>query len=369
MAPSNLAPPAESEETASTTSVLIGVDTHRDFHVAVAISSHGATLGEMHLPACTSGYEALLDWAMELGAGLSCSILFGIEGTGSYGAGLSRHLQAAQCSVLEVNRPNRQTRRQRGKDDSIDAEVAARSLLAGTATAVAKSGNAEAEMLRVLKGTRDSAMRCRTRAITQLKALLIAAPAELRESLQNHDAADLVKHCLRLGAELVNSPLVATSLAMRSLAERIRHLEQELATLGLELDRITQAVAPGLRAAQGIGPDNAAALLIAAGDNPERLRSEAAFAALCGASPIPASSGKSQRHRLNRGGNRQANCALFRIALTRLRWDQATKAYAERRTGEGKSKREILRCLKRFIAREVYRLLKGQTALSTAAVS
>jgi transposase len=157
----HLAPPAEPEETASTTSVLIGVDTHRDFHEAVVISSHGSTLGEMHLPACTSGYEALLDWAMELGAGLSCSILFGIEGTDSYGAGLSRHLKAPQCSVLEVNRPNRQTRRQRGKDDSIDAEV---------------------EMLRVLEGIRDSAMRCCTRAITQLKALLIAAPAELREA-------------------------------------------------------------------------------------------------------------------------------------------------------------------------------------------
>jgi hypothetical protein len=137
-------------------------------------------------------------------------------------------------------------------------------------------------------------------------------------------------------------------MAMRFLAQRIRHLEQELMVLGRQLDRITQAIAPDLRAAQGIGPDNAAALLIAAGDNPQRLRSEAAFAELCGASPIPASSGTRQRHRLNRGGNSQANCSLFRIALNRLRWDPATKAYAERRTAEGKSKREILRCLKTF---------------------
>lgn len=366
MARSNLTSTAEPGEDPSPAPVFIGVDTHRDFHVAVALSLQGALLGEMHLPACTSGYEALLDWGLELAGGRAASLVFGIEGTGCYGAGLSRHLQAAECRVHEVNRPNRQTRRQRGKDDAIDAEAAARSLLAGTATAVAKTGNAEAEMLRVLKSTRDSAVRCRTRAITQLKALLIVVPAELRETLQHLDIVDLVSRCLHLNQEVATSPWKAACLAMRSLAERIRHLEQELVVLGRELDRITQAVAPGLRAAQGIGPDNAAALLIAAGDNPERLRSEAAFAALCGASPIPASSGTRQRHRLNRGGNRQANCALFRIALNRLRWDSATKAYADRRTAEGKSKREILRCLKRFIAREVYRLLREQS-LSPAA--
>jgi transposase len=361
MASTNVASAAEPVEDPGPALVFIGVDTHRDFHVAVALGLQGAILGEMHLPAQTAGYEALLDWALELADGRPGSLVFGIEGTGCYGAGLSRHLQAADCLVREVNRPNRQTRRQRGKDDAIDAEAAARSLLAGTATAVAKTGNAEAEMLRILKSTRDSAVRCRTRAITQLKALLIVVPAQLRETLQHLDTPKVVRRCLHLNDEVATSPLTAACLAMRSLAERIRHLEQEFAVLGRELDRITKAVAPGLRAAQGIGPDNAAALLIAAGDNPERLRSEAAFAALCGASPIPASSGTRQRHRLNRGGNRQANCALFRIALNRLRWDPATKAYADRRTSEGKSKREILRCLKRFIAREVYRLLQAQS--------
>jgi len=368
MARTNLASSLQPGGDPGPVSVFIGVDTHRDFHVAVALSLQGSLLGEMHLPACMAGYEALLDWALELAEGRATSLLFGIEGTGCYGAGLSRHLQAAQCSVREMNRPNRQTRRQRGKDDAIDAEAAARSLLAGTATAVAKAGNADAEILRVLKSTRDSAVRCRTRAITQLKALLIVVPAELREALQHLDTAELVNRCLDRNEEVATSPLTAARLAMRTLAERIRHLEQELIVLGRQLDRITQAVAPGLRAAQGIGPDNAAALLIAAGDNPQRLRSEAAFAALCGASPIPASSGTRQRHRLNRGGNRQANCALFRIALNRLRWDPATKAYAERRTAEGKSKREILRCLKRFIAREVYRLLQAGS-LRPAAMS
>jgi len=211
-------------------------------------------------------------------------------------------------------------------------------------------------------------VRCRTRAITQLKVILIVVPAELREALQHLDTAELVNRCLDLNEEVATSPLTAARLAMRALAECISHLEQQLMVLGRQLDRITQAVAPALRSAQGIGPDNAAALLIAAGDNPQRLRSEAAFAALSGASPIPASSGTRQRHRLNRGGNRQANCALVRIGLNQLRWDPATKAYAEIRTAEGKSKPEILRCLKRFIAREVYRLLQAGS-LRPAAMS
>jgi transposase len=266
-------------------------------------------------------------------------------------------LQTAGCQVREVNRANRQARRQRGKDNSIDAELAARALIAGTASAIAKTRNAEAEMLRILKSTRDSAVRCRTKAITQLKALLISAPAHLRESLERLSTADLIVRCQLNPGSDVCCTASATSRALHVLATRIHHLEQEIADLGHDLDRITQAVAPTLRAAQGIGADNAAALLIAAGDNPERLRSEAAFAALCGAAPIPASSGNRNRHRLNRGGNRQANCALFRIALTRLRWDPRTKAYAQKRIEEGKTKREILRCLKRFIAREVYRML------------
>jgi len=356
MALSTLAPPLQSTQTLEP-AVFIGVDTHRDFHVAVALNRQGALLGEMHLPARIVGYEALLDWASELIDTHGSGLLFGIEGTGSYGAGLCHALQEAGCEVREVNRPNRQARRQRGKDDSIDAELAARALVAGTATAVAKTSNGEVEMLRILKGTRDSAVRCRTRAITQLKALVISAPAELRESLEHLATADLVLQFSLAETPDVTCPYTAASRALQALAARIHHLEQEIAGLGQELDRLTHLVAPDLRAAQGIGADNAAALLIAAGDNPERLRSEAAFAALCGAAPVPASSGNRNRHRLNRGGNRQANCPLFRIALSRLRWDPRTKAYAEKRTADGKSKREILRCLKWFIAREVFRLL------------
>jgi len=365
MASSTLAPPSETVAVL-TQSIMVGVDTHRDFHVAVALNSQGSFLGEMHLPACTAGYEALLEWSLELVSNHRPGLLFGIEGTGSYGAGLSRYLQSAGHQVREVNRPNRQARRQRGKDDSIDAEQAACALLAGTATAVAKTSNAEAEILRMLKRTRDSAVRCRTRAISQLKAFLIAAPAELRETLQHLPFDELLVRCRQLPAAVIDSPCSAANLALRSIAERICHLQGEIEGLGQELDRITRTVAPDLRAAQGIGADNAAALLIAAGDNPERLRSEAAFAALCGACPIPASSGNRTRHRLNRGGNRQANCALFRIAMSRLRWDPATKAYAQKRSGEGKTKREILRCLKRFIAREVYRLLLSHPSESNA---
>jgi hypothetical protein len=235
MALSTLAPPVRVDITPEP-AVFIGVDT-RDFHVAVALNGQGAVLGEMHLPARSAGYEALLDWTGEL-AGADCTdLLFGIEGIGSYGAGLCHFLQIAGCQVREVNRPNRQARRQRGKDDSIDAELAARALIAGTASAIAKTRNAEAEMLRIRKSTRDSAVRCRTKAITQLKALLISAPAHLRESLEQLSTADLIVRCqLNPGSDVCCSAS-ATSRALHVLATRIHHLEQEIADLGHDLDR------------------------------------------------------------------------------------------------------------------------------------
>ena len=337
--------------------VLIGVDTHKDQHVAVALDRHGAVLGHLQIPATSKGYQTLLDWATSHGALQPADLLVALEGSGSYGAGLCRHLLAAGCSVREVCRPNRQLRRQHGKDDWIDAEIAARSLLAGTATAEPKASDGPVEMLRLLKSTKDSAVHARTRAINQLKALLVTVPAALREQLQTLGNKELLQRCAQLRPGAIATPLAAARLALRSLARRIQQLSAEIEALVLQLDAITNELAPQLKAAKGIGTDNASALLIAAGDNPQRLRSEAAFASLCGVAPMPASSGKTHRHRLNRGGNRQANSALYRIALIRLRWDEATRAYAERRTAEGKSKLEIIRCLKRFIARQVYRLL------------
>ena len=342
--------------------VLIGVDTHKDQHVAVALDRHGAVLGHLQIPATSKGYQTLLEWAVGHGALQPADLLVALEGSGSYGAGLCRHLLAAGCSVREVSRPNRQLRRQHGKDDWIDAEMAARSLLAGTATAEPKASDGPVEMLRLLKSTKDSAVHARTKAINQLKALLVTVPAALREQLQNLRNKELLQRCAQLRPGAITTPLdaarlAAARLALRSLARRIQQLSAEIEALVLQLDAITNELAPQLKAAKGIGTDNASALLIAAGDNPQRLRSEAAFASLCGVAPMPASSGKTHRHRLNRGGNRQANSALYRIALIRLRWDEATRAYAERRTAEGKSKLEIIRCLKRFIARQVYRLL------------
>jgi transposase len=212
---------------------------------------------------------------------------------------------------------------------------------------------------------KDSATEGKTCAINQIKALLVTAPAALRERLGNLTRRPLIDACAALRPGVVDGPMAAAKRALRTLARRIQSLEQEIEVLLSDLKSLTQAFCPGLRQAYGVGVDSAATLLTAAGDNPERFGSDAGFAALCGVSPLPASSGKTNRHRLNRGGNRQANAALRRVAVVRLRWDKQTKAYATRRTGEGLSKPEILRCLKRFIAREVYRILLGSPPVRT----
>jgi len=334
--------------------VIIGVDTHKDEHVAVAIDERGALLGQFGLAATAVGYADLEAWALSLGP----VIAFGVEGTGSYGAGLARSLAGRDHTVIEVNRPDRSTRRRVGKSDPIDAEMAARSVLAGVATGQPKSGDDYVEMIRMLKVAKDSAVRARTQAINQIKALIVTAPQELRVSLTGDSTHKLVARCLALRPGSLTTPTAAAKHALRSLARRHQQLGAERDDLAAQLDVLTATTAPMLRATFGIGVDTAAALLVAAGDNPQRLRSEPAFAALCGTNPIPASSGKSQRHRLNRGGNRQANAALHRIAVVRLRWHQPTKDYADRRTTEGKTKPEIIRCLKRYIAREVYAILQ-----------
>lgn len=341
--------------------VLIGVDTHRDIHVAVALAPNGGWLGEHRIPTTRKGYDDLISWTEQFGY----RPLFAIEGTSSYGAGLTRELLDAGFPVVEVNCPDRSVRRRLGKDDSIDAEAAARAYLAGTAAVTPKTGSDRVEMIRMLKVTKDSATEGKTRAINQIKALLVTAPTALRERLAHLTRRPLIDSCAALRPGILDGPMAAAKRALRSLARRILALEQEIEELCADLDLLTQSVCPALRQTYGIGIDSAATLLTAAGDNPERLRSDAGFAALCGVSPLPASSGKTNRHRLNRGGNRQANAALHRIAVVRLRWHEQTQAYAARRTEEGLSKPEILRCLKRFIAREVYRILLGRPAVRT----
>src|SRR5215204_4920857 len=270
------------------TEVVLGVDTHLDVHVVVALDHLGRRLGELSVPTTAKGYESLVCWAEGFGT-VRCA---GVEGTSSYGAGIARHLKTAAIPVTEVERPRRRHLHRNSKSDSRDAERAARAVLAAETAGEPKSADGRVEMIRALRAARRSEV-----------------------------------------------------------------LSEEIAQLDVQLDRLVVETAPKLVSLPGIGIDHAATLLTVVGDNPERLKSEASFASLCGVSPVQASSGKVVRHRLNRGGNRDANRALYMICMVRMGRDRRTKEYVARRTAEGKSKREIIRCLKRYVAREVYRVL------------
>jgi transposase len=334
--------------------LTVGVDTHADQHVAAALDQHGRRLGTCTVPTTPGGYAALLAWANARGT----LEQVGIEGAGSYGAGLARWLRGRGVAVVEVDRPNRRLRRRRGKSDPVDAEAAARAAQGGVATGQPKAGDGRVEAIRTLRIARRSAIKARTQAANQLHALVVTAPDALRTRLRALSTAALVETAARFRAPAgVQTPAAATRLALRSLARRYEALTEEIAALDEQLAPLVDETAPALVAIKGVGPDTAGALLVAAGDNPERLHSEAAFAHLCGVAPLPASSGKTQRHRLSRGGNRDANRALYLLAVGRLGWDARTRVYAERRTRDGKTKAEIIRCLKRYIAREVYRAL------------
>jgi transposase len=332
--------------------VTAGVDTHADSHVAAVIDPLGRHLGDRSFAANPAGYHALGVWIASFGA----VARVGVEGTGAYGAGLARALSAAGFEVVEVDRPDRKTRRDHGKSDPIDAYAAARAAASGRASGTPKSRTGDVESVRALRVARNGAIRARAKALTQLKSLIVTAPAELRSQLDGLDGAELIR-TPRPG-RLVD-PTAATKRALASIANRIQDLDAELAALDDDLHVLLTPLAPTLLALQGVGLDVAGQLLATAGDNPDRLRSESAFAHLCGVAPIPASSGKTTRHRLNRGGDRAANAALYRIVLCRLRWDPTTRAYVERRTKQGRSKAEIIRCLKRYIAREVYAAIQA----------
>jgi len=333
--------------------VFGGVDTHLDVHVAAALDGVGAELGVKSFPTTAAGYVQLLEWLTSFGA----VIKVGVEGTGSYGAGITRHMLGAGVAVVEVDRPNRQKRRRVGKSDPVDALSAARAALSGDAHGAAKTRNGSVEAIRVLRVVRSSARRDRTEALNQLRSLVSTAPDELRGKLRDLSGLQLIATtaALRPGSQL--DVLSATKTALRELGRRAQYLVDQISRLDDQLGPLVAATAPKMITQHGVGTDTAGALLVAAGDNPERLRHEAAFAHLCGSSPIEASSGKVTRHRLNRGGDRQANNALWRIVIVRMSNDPDTRAYVERRTKEGKSKREIIRCLKRYVARELFPLL------------
>jgi transposase len=333
-----------------------GVDTHLDVHVAAALDHHGGLLGVESFETTPSGYRQLLSWLRRFGE----VEVVGVEGTGSYGAGLTRHLHTEAVRVVEVDRPNRQRRRRRGKSDPQDAVTAARAAQSGDAHGEAKTRNGNVESMRVLRVARISARKARTQALNQMRSLIATAPDDLRAELRALNVYRLLERCCAFRPGTGRDPGSLTKLTLRLLARPARALEVEVGELDAILEPLVAATAPALVARLGIGTDCASALLVAAGDNPERLRTEATFAHLCGASPIDASSGKQERHRLNRGGDRQANSALWKIVITRMVYDPRTRHYIERRVKDGLTKTEAIRCLKRYIAREVYNCLPRQ---------
>lgn len=330
-----------------------GVDTHRDEHVAAVVDDVGRILATESFVVSPSGYRRLYRWLSSFGT----LDKVGVEGTGSYGAGLTRFLRGHDVEVVEVNRPNRQARRRRGKSDAADAEAAARATLNGEASALPKSGDGDVESIRMLRVARRSAMKARTQAANQIHNLVVNAPGELRARLEPLSLRDCVEKCARFNNNGVMTPAAAAKSVLRSLSRRWQNLTSEIEALDGDIDRLCVKSNPALMGALGVKTDVASALLVAAGDNPDRMHSPAAFVALCGASPVEASSGKITRHRLNTGGNRQANQALWRIVMVRLACCSQTKAFAARKRAEGKTTKEIIRILKIYIARQIYWLL------------
>lgn len=340
-----------------------GVDTHQDTHTAAVIDSAGRLLDHDTFTATGTGYRALLAWLRSWGTVL----VVGVEGTGAYGAGLAEHLRGQGIEMVEVDRPDRKTRRSAGKSDPIDAEAAARAALARVRTGVPKVRDGKVEALRNVRVARRSAVSQRADCQRQIKTLIVTAPEHLRAQLRTLPTRKLLTSCaaLRPDTEHLADPTQAAKVALRALARRHAALTEEINELDVLIEPLVAAINPALLDLNGVGPDTAGQLLVTAGENTHRLHSEAAFAMLCGAAPIPASSGKTHRHRLNRGGDRQANAALYRIVLCRLRWDPRTQAYMQRRTTQGLSKKDIIRCLKRLIAREIYYVLTPSTATAT----
>lgn len=338
--------------------VTVGIDTHRDTNVAAVLDCRGRLLGTEAFPTTAAGHRALAGWAHGFGP----IAAVGVEGTGSWGVGITRYLTNSGVRCREVNRPNRQHRRRHGKSDTADAIAAARAVQAHDAAGAPRGNHALAESLRVNRVAHRSAVTARTTAINQLRSLVSTAPDELRAQLEGLTITKLVTTTARLRPTKGLDPLNATKTAMRSLARRVQHLDNEITSLTAHRhDLVTAAAPPELLAEIGIGDAVAGDLLITIGDNPDRIGTEASFAALCGVSPVDASSGRQRRHRLNRGGDRHANRALWRIVIVRLRFHQPTRDYLQRATTNGKTKKEAIRCLKRYTARHIWRILHTHT--------
>ena len=332
-----------------------GVDTHADNHMAAAIDHNGGLLGVESFSASETGYGDLLAWLVGCGP----VVRVGVEGTGSWGVGLSRFLADHNMTVVEVDRPNRQTRRKQGKSDPADAVSAARAVLSGTATVTPKSRNGRVEEMRVLLVARRSAREQRIQTLNQLRHLVFCAPEEIRVRFKDRPKTGLITEAANMRPRKGSNPIMyRTNLVIKSLARRIKSLDAEMRTIDQTLRSLIEETAPSMLELYGVGVDTAATLLATAGDNPDRLHSEGSWAHLCGVTPLPANSGKTTtKFRLNRGGDRQANAALYRIVLTRMSSHPETRAYVARRRTDGLSTPEIMRCLKRYVARQTYKHL------------
>src|SRR6202453_2411158 len=332
-----------------------GVDTHLDVHVAAALDPLGGLLGTESFATDAAGYTALLGWLERFGDITKVAT----EGTGSYGSGLPRHLRRVGVEVIEVDRPNRGERRRSGKSDPLDAVEAARAALSGRAKGSPKSRDGAVEAIRVLVVAKRSARQARTKALIQMRHLGYTAPEQLRCRMKGLSVPALVAEGSRLRPTRSPDPVTAaTKASLSSLAHRIQALDDELAELDERIETLLVAPGPEPLDAFGGGAATAAALVMAAGDNPERLHSEAAWAHLCGVAPVPKGSGKTNgKVKAHDGGDRQANSALWRIVMVRIAHDPDTQLYFERRVKEGKTKQEVIRILKRYVAREVYRYL------------
>ena len=336
-------------------SVVGGVDTHADFHVAAAVDHNGGLLGVESFGADEVGYENLVGWLCSFGP----LARVGVEGTGSWGVGLARFLGEVDIETVEVDRPNRQARRKVGKSDATDAVAAARAALSGAASVTPKTRNGPVEQMRVLLVARRSARTQRIGTLNQLRHLVFTAPEPIRVRYKDRYKTGLVAEAANMKPRKGSDPVIyTTNLVIRNLARRVKAFNTEMKQIDRMLISLLEQTAPSLLALYGVGPDSAASLLVAAGDNSDRISAEGSWARLCGVTPLPANSGKvNARYRLNRGGDRQANAALYRIVLTRMSSHQQTRAYVTRRRAEGLNTPEIMRCLKRYVARQTFKHL------------
>lgn len=341
--------------------VVIGVDTHTDTHTAAVVSAVGAVLAQVQVSADPGGCARLLDWANAHATGPR--MLWAVDGTRAHGVGLTRLLRAAGARVVEAPKPVTGRRRRGGKSDALDAVAAARAVLAASAEKVSDPrGDGDREALRILLVCRRHDSDTRTATVNLFKSLILTADDALRTQLRGRSTAGQVRAAAAGWPDPTGSAEDRIRRAqLTDLAHRIRDLNTALRANNRQLRALATTLMPHLLTIYGVGPVTAATILTA-WSHPGRVRNEAAFAALAGVNPIPASSGRTNRHRLNRGGDRTLNAALHTIARTRRRGHPPTIAYATRRRADGKTDREITRCLKRYLARHLYRIMQASSA-------